>query len=157
MFILDQAIEKRISVYSQVPVEHGELIQVLRWGYSLIYILWFLNWKTLFSSIKANICSSTGMRRISFTNSIRTFFQVSTLTSRQHETNGDKWRTKLRREYLYLSWLMVGFFSGGRSVETMLPENKCCCTGGWVAGKSKTLSLACWLVTKAEAACRVPD
>lgn len=33
----DQAIEKRISVYSQVPVENGERIQVLRWV--LIYRL----------------------------------------------------------------------------------------------------------------------
>lgn len=31
----DQAIEKRISVYSQVPIENGELIQVLRYGSNL--------------------------------------------------------------------------------------------------------------------------
>lgn len=31
----NQAIEKRISVYSQVPVENGERIQVLRWGSNL--------------------------------------------------------------------------------------------------------------------------
>ncbi|KAI4334794.1 hypothetical protein L6164_013504 [Bauhinia variegata] len=32
-----QAIEKRISVYSQVPVEHGELIQVLRYEKNQFY------------------------------------------------------------------------------------------------------------------------
>ncbi|KAI4344992.1 hypothetical protein L6164_012162 [Bauhinia variegata] len=32
-----QAIEKRISVYSQIPVEHGELIQVLRYEKSQFY------------------------------------------------------------------------------------------------------------------------
>ncbi|KAH9783892.1 prolyl 4-hydroxylase 1 [Citrus sinensis] len=51
-----QAIEKRISVFSQVPVENGELIQVL--------------------SIKANICSSTGMKKISITSPITITFQT---------------------------------------------------------------------------------
>ncbi|KAG2720943.1 hypothetical protein I3760_02G058100 [Carya illinoinensis] len=43
-----QAIEKRISIYSQVPVENGELIQVL----------------------------SAGMRRLSFTNPTMTTFLI---------------------------------------------------------------------------------
>ncbi|XP_024990407.1 prolyl 4-hydroxylase 1 isoform X2 [Cynara cardunculus var. scolymus] len=47
-----QAIEKRISTYSQVPIENGELIQVL--------------------SIKANIYRSTGTNQISFTDPIMT-------------------------------------------------------------------------------------
>ena len=34
-----QAIEKRISVFSQIPVENGELIQVLRWGSELFNII----------------------------------------------------------------------------------------------------------------------
>uniref|UniRef100_A0A7N0RBR7 Fe2OG dioxygenase domain-containing protein n=1 Tax=Kalanchoe fedtschenkoi TaxID=63787 RepID=A0A7N0RBR7_KALFE len=36
-FPIIQAIEKRIAVYSQVPVEHGELIQVLRYEKSEFY------------------------------------------------------------------------------------------------------------------------
>ncbi|GAB2295815.1 Prolyl 4-hydroxylase 1 [Dionaea muscipula] len=41
-----QAIEKRISVYSQVPVENGELIQVLKWVHytlSLVKLCQLLN------------------------------------------------------------------------------------------------------------------
>lgn len=33
-----KAIEKRIAVFSQVPPEHGELIQVLRWDSSYLCI-----------------------------------------------------------------------------------------------------------------------
>ena len=72
--------------------------------------------------------------------------------SRQHETNRDKWRTRLRREYL--SWLVVGFSSSGRSVKTVLPERVWSerMRGGMHRrlNRWKRLSQACWLATKAE-------
>lgn len=73
-FLQYQAIEKRISVYSQVPVQNGELIQVLRlalWSlFGCIFHIFMENWYVL--SIKANICRSTGIKRVSSTDHIMT-------------------------------------------------------------------------------------
>lgn len=51
-----KAIEKRISVFSQIPAENGELIQVLRWVPDLNFCRILLKSKKLiFCVIKANI------------------------------------------------------------------------------------------------------
>ncbi|XWS09309.1 hypothetical protein CRYUN_Cryun40dG0074400 [Craigia yunnanensis] len=53
-----QAIEKRISVFSQIPAENGELIQVLRWVTDFNFCkIWLKSKKTdmLCYVIKANI------------------------------------------------------------------------------------------------------
>uniref|UniRef100_A0A2P2K8W4 Uncharacterized protein n=1 Tax=Rhizophora mucronata TaxID=61149 RepID=A0A2P2K8W4_RHIMU len=62
-----KALEKRISVYSQVPVENGELIQVLRWVSNLFMTKYII-------CTNPNICCSTDMKKISFTGPIMTIF-----------------------------------------------------------------------------------
>lgn len=73
-FCMVQAIEKRISVYSQIPIENGELIQVLRWVSEWFVCLMLLKkGKTNVSQYhNTNICRSTGMKKTSSTNPIMT-------------------------------------------------------------------------------------
>lgn len=68
-----QTIEKRISVYSQVPAENGELIQVLRWVYfSCSFHFTISNKRLIGFNINTKMCCSTGMKKTSFTAPIMT-------------------------------------------------------------------------------------
>lgn len=64
---LVQAIEKRIAVYSQVPAENGELLQVLRYTFIRKY-------EFSLYPFNANAFKIIGMRRISFTGHIMIIF-----------------------------------------------------------------------------------
>ncbi|KAF1880819.1 hypothetical protein Lal_00011879 [Lupinus albus] len=93
-----QAIEKRISVYAQVPIENGELIHVL---------------------------SSTGIRRISFTNLISTTFLKLQYNLKR---GGQRIATML----MYLT----DDVEGGETIFPMASSGDCSCGGKIYQGLS---------------------
>ncbi|KAL3617289.1 Prolyl 4-hydroxylase 1 [Castilleja foliolosa] len=109
-----EAIEKRISVYSQVPVENGERIQVLS--------LPKLDTGLRFNN-KANICRSTGMKRVSFTRHTMT-------TSRTRLYNLKYGGQRVATMLMYLS----DDVEGGETHFPQAGTGECSCGGKMVPG-----------------------